>query len=54
MTSTQASAQIPMVSSNGTFVNRLLMSKEHRNALVGSGLPFWIKLANVNDFKSFY
>ena len=38
-----------MVSSSGTFVNRLLMSKEHRNVLVGSRLQFWIKLANVNE-----
>ena len=38
-----------MVSSSGTFVNRLLMSKEHRNGLAGSRLQFWIKLANVNE-----
>ena len=38
-----------MVSSNGTFVNRLLMSKEHRNELAGSRLQFWIKLANVKE-----
>ena len=38
-----------MVSSSGTFVNRLLMSKEHRNVLAGSRLQFWIKLANVNE-----
>ena len=36
-----------MVSSNGTFVNRLLMSKEDRNVLAGSRSQFWIKLANV-------
>ena len=39
-----------MVSSNGTFVNRLLMSKEHRNDLTGSRLQFWIKLANVKEY----
>ena len=38
-----------MVSSSGTFVNRLLMSKEHGNFLAGSRLLFWIKLANVNE-----
>ena len=38
-----------MVSSNGTFVNRLLKSKEHRNDLAGSRLKFSIKLANVKE-----
>ena len=38
-----------MVSSNGAFVNRLLMSKEHRNDLAGSRLQFWIKFANLNE-----
>ena len=27
----------------------LTVSKEHRNALAGSRLQFWIKLANVNE-----
>ena len=45
----KASAQISMVSSNGTLVNRLPMSKEHRNDLAGSRLQFWIKLANVKE-----
>ena len=45
----KALAQISMISSNGTFVNRLLMSKEHRNDLAGSRLQFWIKLANVKE-----
>ena len=30
-------------------MNRLLMSKEHRNDLAGSRLQFWIKLANVKE-----
>ena len=38
-----------MFSSNGTFVNRLLMSKEHRNDLAGSIFQFWIKLANLKE-----
>ena len=38
-----------MVSSNETFVNRVLISKEHRNDLAGSSLQFWIKLANVKE-----
>ena len=40
---------VPMVASNGAFVNRLLMSKEHRNAFASSRLQFWIKLANVKE-----
>ena len=38
-----------MVSSNGVGVDRLLMSIEHRNALAGSILQFWINLANVKE-----
>ena len=30
-------------------MNRLLMSKEHRNVLAGSRLQFWIKLGNVKE-----
>ena len=45
----KALAQIPMVSSNGTFVNRLLMSKEHRNVLAVLRLQFSMKLADVKD-----
>ena len=39
-----------MLSSNGTFVNRLLMSKEHINVLAGRRLQYWIKLAYVKEF----
>ena len=40
-----------MVSSNGGFLNRLLMSKQHRNDFAGSRLLVRIKFANVK--KSF-
>ena len=45
----KASEQVPMVSCNGTSVNRLLKSTEHRNVLVHSRLEFWIKLAKVKE-----
>ena len=42
--------KISMISSNGTtFVNRLLMSEEHKHVLLGSRLQFWIKSANAME-----
>ena len=49
MTSIQSISTNLYGPSNGTFVNRLLMSQEHRNDLAGSRLQFWIKLPNVKE-----
>ena len=44
-----ASAQIFIVSSRETLVNKLLTSKEHIKVLVGLSSKFWINLAKVNE-----
>ena len=46
----KAQPKIAMVLNNGTFVNRLLMSKEHRSVLTGSILQFSIKFVHRKEF----